>query len=103
MGWPKNLAIQVLVAISLLILACLGELLASPPEKGDKLSVYGVMADTYRLVCGQYRLSQGRDRLPVCLGPFNSTITTSPEKEDCVMLSRVRGSGRNVPWGESTL
>src|SRR4030042_2721046 len=45
MSRPKNLAIPVLMVISLLILAWPGEVPASPAGMGDQLSVSGIMAD----------------------------------------------------------
>jgi len=45
MSRPKNLAIPVLMVISLVILAWPGEVSASPAGMGDQLSVSGIMAD----------------------------------------------------------
>ncbi len=45
MHWPRNLAVKVLISVFLIIVACPLTVPASQPEKADKLTVSGVIAD----------------------------------------------------------
>ena len=45
MHWPRNLAVKVLITVFLIIVACPLTVPASQPEKADKLTVSGIIAD----------------------------------------------------------